>query len=70
MALRRSSCRSAAERLAREVQQCSRGVREGHGYFADGAYGSIHNVNDETSLTKIRLPEIVGCVHVSLSATL
>ena len=34
------------------------------------SYGNIHNVKDDTSLTKIRLPEIVGCVHVSLSATL
>src|SRR4026208_1987559 len=28
----------------------------------------VQSVSDETSFTKIRLPEITGCVHVSLVA--
>jgi len=31
---------------------------------------TVHNANDETSLTKIRPPEIVGWAQVALSATL
>jgi len=30
----------------------------------------VHSVSDVTSFTKIRFPEITGCVHVSLPATL
>jgi len=30
----------------------------------------VQSVRDVTSFTKIRLPEMTGCVHVSLPATL
>ena len=30
---------------------------------------NVHSVNDEASLTNTRLPEIVGCAHVAVSAT-
>ena len=32
--------------------------------------GIVHSVSVETSFTNSRFPEMVGCVHVSLSATL
>ena len=34
-----------------------------------GCYSTVQSVSVEMSLTKIRLPDRVGCVQVSLSAT-
>jgi hypothetical protein len=35
----------------------------------DGSQSTVHSVSEFTSLMKMRLPESVGCAHVSLSAT-
>ena len=35
----------------------------------DGSQSTVQSVSLFTSLTKMRLPESVGCAHVALSAT-
>ena len=53
------SCRSDPDRPARPTAAI--GARDQF---------SVQSVSDETSLTKMRLPEMAGCVHVCVSATL